>query len=134
MKIAIVTACPSGIANSIIAAGVLTDAAKKLNWECAIECHSTVVETKVLTEDQIDQADVIILATNVELDSSRFKNKKVYQSDISECLKEGEIYLENALKKAVELKNVATVETINNRAKKIVAITACPTGETNNCI
>ncbi|MCE7628415.1 PTS fructose transporter subunit IIABC, partial [Vibrio fluvialis] len=44
MNIAIITACPSGVANSIIAAGLLEQAAKSLNWTAAVECHSSVLE------------------------------------------------------------------------------------------
>ncbi|MGL5653676.1 MAG: PTS fructose transporter subunit IIB, partial [Vibrio sp.] len=64
MKIAIVTACPSGVANSIIAAGLLQQACKTVGWEAAIECHSTVIAGHTLTADEIQAADLVILATN----------------------------------------------------------------------
>ncbi|MEF1303984.1 hypothetical protein QTO17_19000, partial [Vibrio owensii] len=41
MNIAIITACPSGVANSIIAAGLLEQAAAKLGWNAKIECQSS---------------------------------------------------------------------------------------------
>ena len=40
MNITIITACPSGVANSIIAAGLLEQATKALGWNAAIECPS----------------------------------------------------------------------------------------------
>ncbi|WP_415227062.1 PTS fructose transporter subunit IIBC [Psychromonas sp.] len=133
MKLAIVTACPCGIANSIIAAGLIKKAAKELNWDVDIECQSTISPVDTLTQTQIDTADCIIIATNRALDNSRFKGKKVYQSDISECLSDAKAYLQNAVAKATKLSKVTTAaepvameSTAEN--KNIVAITACPTG------
>lgn len=76
MKIAIVTACQSGIANSIIAAGLLDKATAELGWEAAIECQSSVVDGKTLTVDEINQADCIVVATSKTLDLQRFVGKK----------------------------------------------------------
>ncbi|MCG3728921.1 PTS fructose transporter subunit IIBC [Vibrio cincinnatiensis] len=133
MNIAIITACPSGVANSIIAAGLLEQAAKSLNWTAAVECHSSVLETHTLTETEIAQADVVILATNTPVDTTRFVGKKVYQSDISACTNDPKTYLTMAVEQAKELSAAEatafqTSATTSHAAKKIVAITACPTG------
>ncbi|WP_372880383.1 PTS fructose-like transporter subunit IIB [Psychromonas sp.] len=128
MKLAIVTACPSGIANSIIAAGLIEKAVKELNWEAAIECQSTVKPAETLTQQQIDQADCIIVAANTEVDVERFAGKKVYQSDITACLENTKSYLENAVNNAKLLAPSAQGKTTMQSTKKIVAITACPTG------
>jgi len=133
MKLAIVTACPSGIANSIIAAGLIEKAVSALNWEAAIECQSSVKPAQPLTQQQIDQADCIIIAANTTVDLSRFEGKKVYQSDISQCLEETKTYLENAVNNGQLLTQTTTRKTTmqsgeKQSGKKIVAITACPTG------
>ncbi|KXI22551.1 PTS fructose transporter subunit IIBC [Photobacterium sanguinicancri] len=131
MKVAIVTACPSGIANSVIAAGLLEKAAAELKWTANIECQSSVVSGNTLTAEQIEAADCIIVAANRTIDLSRFKSKKVYQSDISACLTSPKTYLENAISQAdvlVVIPQVDENQASNNSIKKIVAITACPTG------
>jgi len=133
-NIAIVTACPSGIANSIIAAGLLEQAATKLNWKASIECQSSVLPVEVLTQEAIDMADAIVIAANSIVDTSRFVGKKVHQGSISECAIKSEVWLENAVNNAKEL--MASEVTVPETAivtdatgpKKIVAITACPTG------
>lgn len=133
-NIAIVTACPSGVANSIIAAGLLEQAATKLNWKATIECQSSVLPVEVLTQEVIDTADAIVIAANSVIDTSRFVGKKVYQGSISECAINSEVWLENAVNNAKEL--TASEATVLETAivtdatgpKKIVAITACPTG------
>ncbi|MBD1567186.1 PTS fructose transporter subunit IIBC [Vibrio sp. SA48] len=136
MNIAIITACPSGVANSIIAAGLLEQAAKSLNWTANVECHSSVIQGNTLSDSDITNADVVIIATNTPLDTTRFIGKKVYQSEISACTSDPSAFLNKAVNEATELTAQAATtlsapvatNTATNAVKKIVAITACPTG------
>ncbi|USD62608.1 PTS fructose transporter subunit IIBC [Vibrio sp. SCSIO 43140] len=132
MKISIITACPSGVANSIIAAGLLDQAAKALGHEANVECHSSVVETQTLSDAQISEADVLVIAANTPVDTQRFVGKKVYQASISECTSDPKAFLTDAIEKATELEHgvaiASAAEQSSGSAKKIVAITACPTG------
>ncbi|MGF1777785.1 PTS fructose transporter subunit IIBC [Vibrio nomapromontoriensis] len=137
MKISIITACPSGVANSIIAAGLLDQAAKALGHDARVECHSSVVETQVLTEAQIAESDAIIIAANAPVDTQRLIGKRVYQASISECTSDPKAFLSKAISDAQTLSQEAVLtissnESVNNDSpsttKKIVAITACPTG------
>ncbi|MGR5243466.1 PTS fructose transporter subunit IIBC [Vibrio sp. PNB23_22_6] len=131
MNIAIITACPSGVANSIIAAGLLEQAAAKLGWNAKIECQSSVVEPTRLTDADIEQAEVIVIAANTTVDTSRFVGKKVYQADISTVAKDASAFLQTAVENAATLEQAITVAATVESAsatKKIVAITACPTG------
>ena len=136
MNIAIITACPSGVANSIIAAGLLEQAAQSLNWTAKVECQSSVIDAAPLSQADIDAADVVIIAANTDIDTSRFVGKKVYQSDITACMADAAAYLKTATEQATELtedKVTKATETVSSAgetagSKKIVAITACPTG------
>ncbi|EIV8493248.1 PTS fructose transporter subunit IIBC [Vibrio vulnificus] len=129
MKIAIITACPSGVANSIIAAGLLEQAAKSLNWDASIECQSSVMPTTPLSAHQIADADVVVIAANTPIDESRFVGKKLYRSEISAVTSDPNAFLQSAVEKAQLLQASAGVQpTVQTAAKKIVAITACPTG------
>ena len=131
MKIALVTACPSGIATTIIAAGLLEKAAAELQWQASIECQTAFNPTKELTQQQIDDAEVIIIATGTAIDNSRFVCKKVYQADITACFENTKAWLTDAVTQA-QLLTAATTQALadeaDNAVKKIVAITACPTG------
>ncbi|MEL0658795.1 PTS fructose transporter subunit IIBC [Psychromonas arctica] len=139
-NIAIVTACPSGVANSIIAAGLLKQASDKLNINALIECQSTVLPVEVLSAADIEAAEVIIIASNSDIDTTRFIGKKVYQGVISNCTENPQVWLESAVNDAQILTvdkaskgavvNISTADSTTNEssAKKIVAITACPTG------
>ncbi|HGY9608551.1 PTS fructose transporter subunit IIBC [Vibrio harveyi] len=131
MNIAIITACPSGVANSIIAAGLLEQAAAKLGWNAKIECQSSVIEPTRLTDADIEQAEAIVIAANTPVDTSRFVGKKVYLSDISDVAKDASAFLQTAVESAATLAQATTVAApVENASatKKIVAITACPTG------
>ncbi len=131
MNIAIITACPSGVANSIIAAGLLEQAAAKLGWNAKIECQSSVIEPTRLTDADIEQAEAIVIAANTPVDTSRFVGKKVYLSDISDVAKDASAFLQTAVESAATLAQATTVAAPVESAsatKKIVAITACPTG------
>ncbi|UTV28941.1 PTS fructose transporter subunit IIBC [Photobacterium atrarenae] len=132
MKIAVITACPSGIANSVIAAGLMEKAAAELDWSVDIECQSSVIAGQVLSEQQIAAADCIVIAANTAVDTRRFVDKKVYLAGIDACLADPKAFLEQAVAKAQVLREVqvtaAAPADATPGAKKIVAITACPTG------
>lgn len=132
MNIAIITACPSGVANSILAAGLLDQAATKLGWNAKIECQSSIIEPNLLTDADIEQAEAIIIAANTPVDTSRFVGKKVYQAEIGAVAKDAEAFLQTAVESASVLEQATTVsapaESTASSVKKIVAITACPTG------
>jgi len=132
MKIAIVTACPSGIASSLIAAGLLEKAVAELNWQADIECHSSVAAVTSLIPQQIAAAECIVIAANANVNDARFVGKKVYRSAVDAVFTDAKAYLEHAVENATELVSsnevaVASTETAI-LSKNIVAITACPTG------
>jgi len=132
MKIAIVTACPSGIASSLIAAGLLEKAVAELNWQADIECHSSVAAVTSLIPQQIAEAECIVIAANANVNDARFVGKKVYRSAVDAVFTDAKAYLEHAVENATELVSsnevaVASTETAI-LSKNIVAITACPTG------
>ncbi len=127
MNIAIVTACPNGVANTILAAGLLEQAATKLGWNAKIECQSSVIEAKPLSESDIAQAEIIIIAADTPVRTSRFIGKKVYQTTIQEVASDATALLQKASTHATKLEQTSEA-TPKTAAKKIVAITACPTG------
>ncbi|GEM79213.1 PTS fructose transporter subunit IIBC [Vibrio superstes] len=130
MNIAIITACPSGVANSIIAAGLLDKAAKALHLDAKIECQSKVIEGYVLSKQDIDDAEIVIIASDTAIDTSRLVNKNVFQGNIKDAVKNASAFIEHAQQHAVTLTSdaVSTGSIESSDSKKIVAITACPTG------
>ncbi|SKA47014.1 PTS fructose transporter subunit IIBC [Enterovibrio nigricans] len=130
MKAIIVTSCPSGIANTIIAAGVLEKAASALNWQATIECQNTVKTVEKASQADIDAADVIVVVGAAN-DMARFNGKSVYLASLNACFTDPKQFLTDA---AANAKTYAHVEETSADApatssqKRIVGITACPTG------
>ena len=77
MKIVGICACTSGIAHTYIAKEKLLNAAKALGHTIHIETQGTVGTEDALTEQEIKEADVVILAVDIAITGKeRFKGKK----------------------------------------------------------
>ncbi|MEZ8142529.1 PTS fructose transporter subunit IIBC [Enterovibrio sp. FF113] len=132
MKAVIITSCPSGIANTIIAAGMLEKAAAALKWKATIECQNTVKAVQKASASDIESADLIIAVGPVS-DMARFDGKKVYQASLDECYSSSTQLIENAASnaKVYAHKDIAPATDADKVASakiRIVGITACPTG------
>ncbi len=79
MKLVGVCACTSGIAHTYMAKEKLVRAAKALGHEIHVETQGTIGIEDELTADQIAEADAVILAVDIKIDSSRFADKRVME-------------------------------------------------------
>lgn len=78
MKIVGVAACTVGIAHTYIAQQKLETAAKAAGHEIHVETQGTIGVENPLTQHQIDNADVVILAIDVKISGmERFNGKKI---------------------------------------------------------
>ncbi len=129
MKAVIVTSCPSGIANTIISADLIEKAAADIGWQVAIESQTSIKETTPLSAADINAAEVVILIGHVQ-DLSRFNSKLLYNATFEECYQSPKALLENALANATvfEYKEEVLASAVEEKAQKIIGITACPTG------
>ncbi|MCD4826730.1 MAG: fructose PTS transporter subunit IIB [Acholeplasmataceae bacterium] len=85
-KIVCVTACPTGIAHTYIAAEMLKVAGKSLGYEMLIETHGAIgVENKLKSED-IKESIGVIIASDLLLDLDRFKDKKIVEISTSQAI------------------------------------------------
>lgn len=73
-----VTACPTGVAHTYMAAEAIETAAKKIGWDIKVETQGAVGIDNELTSDDISKADMVILTNDVSIKGeSRFANKKI---------------------------------------------------------
>lgn len=78
MKIVGISACTVGIAHTYIAQEKIENAAKKLGDEVKIETQGTIGVENALTEDEIKNADIVILAVDVKISGEeRFVEKRL---------------------------------------------------------
>lgn len=91
MKIVAVTACPTGIAHTYMAAARLEKVAKTFGHEIKVETQGAMGIENKLTEGDIRQAQIAILAVDIEIENrERFNGVKVIQVPLQEALKNAE--------------------------------------------
>jgi PTS system fructose-specific IIC component len=99
-KLVAVTACPTGVAHTFMAAEALTQAARGLGYPIRVETQGSVGAQDKLTAEEIRDADVVILATDIEVDTSRFSGKRVWRTSTGAALKKSVPTIHEALEKA----------------------------------
>ena len=91
MKIVAITSCPVGVAHTYMAAETIEKKCKDLEYDCKVETQGANGAQNVLTEDDIKDADYVILALGKGLPADqlvRFEGKKVLEIQIAEVLKD----------------------------------------------
>ena len=96
-KIVAVTACPTGVAHTFMAAEALQQTAKRLGYELQVETQGSVGARNPLSAQAISEADVVLLAADIEVPTERFAGKKIYRCGTGIALKQSEATLKKAL-------------------------------------
>lgn len=86
-KVLAVTACPTGIAHTYMAAEALEKAGKKLGITIKVETNGSGGAKNVLTKEEIAECDGIIVAADKTVEMSRFDGKKVISTKVSDGIK-----------------------------------------------
>ena len=88
MKIVAVTACPTGIAHTYMAAEQLEKTAKSLGHQIRVETQGAMGIENELSSKDIRDADVAIFAIDIEVEQrDRFSGKKIVQVPVQEAIK-----------------------------------------------
>lgn len=91
MNIIAVTACATGVAHTFMAKRTLEDAAKKRGHKIKVETQGATGIENELTQEEIDQANILILAVEVEIArKERFEKIKKVEIPISTAIKNAE--------------------------------------------
>ncbi|BCR35380.1 PTS fructose transporter subunit IIB [Mariniplasma anaerobium] len=85
-KIVCVTACPTGIAHTYIAAEMLKVAGKSLGYKMLIETHGAIGVENKLKSDDIKEAIGVIIAADIHIDKNRFEGKKVIEVSTGQAI------------------------------------------------
>lgn len=87
IKVLAVTACPTGIAHTYMAAEALEKAGKKLGISIKVETNGSGGAKNILTQAEIDACDGIIVAADKSVEMARFDGKKVISTKVSDGIK-----------------------------------------------
>ncbi|MDN5514650.1 MAG: fructose-specific PTS transporter subunit EIIC [Pseudomonas sp.] len=109
-RLVAVTACPTGVAHTFMAAEALQQAALRMGIDLQVETRGSVGARNLLDDAAIAAADAVLLATDIEVDTSRFAGKKVYRCGTGVALKQPQQTLERALSEARPLSEAASTE------------------------
>ncbi|AYF46805.1 PTS fructose-like transporter subunit IIB [Pseudomonas fluorescens] len=96
-RIVAVTACPTGVAHTFMAAEALQQTAKRLGYDLQVETQGSVGARTPLSPQAIADADVVLLAADIEVATERFAGKKIYRCGTGIALKQSEATLNKAL-------------------------------------
>ncbi|RKG92464.1 PTS fructose transporter subunit EIIBC [Corallococcus terminator] len=92
-----VTACPTGIAHTFMAAEALTRAARAKGYAIRVETQGSVGAKNTLTPEEIAQADAVIIGADTHVSTERFVGKRLLQTSVGEALKQADRVVEQAL-------------------------------------
>lgn len=127
-KIVAVTACAAGIAHTYMAAESLEKAAKKTGYKIKVETQGSIGAENVLTEKDIETADVVIIAADINIDLMRFSGKRVLSVKSIDAIKAPEALIKRAYDEAkvfgakgTKVGKVTLGKTENNFVKHIMS-------------
>ena len=86
-RVLAVTACPTGIAHTYMAAEALEKAGKKLGITIKVETNGSGGAKNILTKEEIENCDGIIVAADKNVEMARFDGKKVISTQVSDGIK-----------------------------------------------
>ncbi|WP_343101211.1 fructose-specific PTS transporter subunit EIIC [Romboutsia sp. MSSM.1001216sp_RTP31141st1_G3_RTP31141_220114] len=89
-KVLAVTACPTGIAHTFMAAESLNKQAEKMGVSIKVETNGSSGAKNVLTKDEIENATAIIVAADKKVDMARFNGKKVIITKVADGIHKAE--------------------------------------------
>lgn len=83
MNIVAITACPSGVAHTYMAAESLEQAALARGWTIKVETQGVLGAENEISLQDVEEADAVILTTDIALSGTeRFDGKKVIQTTV----------------------------------------------------
>lgn len=110
LKIVAITSCCTGISHTYVAAESLYLSSKNMNIDLKIETRGSVGIENALTKEDIDNCDIVLIASDTFINTQRFESKPILKVSVSEAIKNPE----NVLYKAINFKTIPK----NNKKQK----------------
>jgi fructose PTS system EIIBC or EIIC component len=138
-----VTACPTGVAHTFMAAEALKKTAQTRGYEIRVETQGSNGVDSALSEAEIAAADLVIIAADIHVGLDRFRGKPIYVVSTSKAIRETNGVIDAAI---VEARSAPAPQPLSQplsqpvsqpvpqptasptAAQYIVGVTSCPTG------
>ena len=117
-RIVAVTACPTGVAHTFMAAEAIEEEAKKRGWWCKVETRGSVGVGNELTPEEVASADLVIVACDIDVDLSKFAGKKMYRTKTGPALKKTAQELDRAFNEATIYQPTSSASTTKSSNEK----------------
>lgn len=141
-KIVAITACPTGIAHTYMAAEALKKTAEVMGYGITVETQGAEGTRNPLGDRDIAEADLVIIGADIHVDPARFAGKPVYATSTSRTIRSTRAVIEEAIAEAQSITPEQAEPVVpsassppgspsassNGAAKRLVGITSCPTG------
>jgi PTS system fructose-specific IIC component len=154
-KIVAVSACPTGIAHTLMAAEALRKIAELMGYDIKVETQGAEGVKTPLSDRDVAEADLVILSADMHVDPARFAGKPVYATSTSRAIRSTKAVIEEAINTTriaegtaaaqpdeagkpepvpptppipATVAAAATSVTTSDTPKHLVGITSCPTG------
>ncbi len=99
-RIVAVTACPTGVAHTFMAAEAIEAEAKKRGWWAKVETRGSVGAGNPISAEEIAAADLVIVAADIDVDLAKFAGKPMYRTSTGLALKKTAQEFDKALSEA----------------------------------
>lgn len=117
-RIVAVTACPTGVAHTFMAAEAIETEAKKRGWWVKVETRGSVGAGNAITPEEVAAADLVIVAADIEVDLAKFAGKPMYRTSTGLALKKTSQELDKALAEAKPYEAVGKASAGQESGKK----------------
>lgn len=96
-RIIAATGCPTGIAHTYMAQTALEEAAKEKNVSIKVETHGQIGIENEFTTEEIENAEVVIIASDKDVNDERFIGKRIIEVSVSQGIKNAPKLIQDAL-------------------------------------
>lgn len=125
-RVLAVTACPTGIAHTYMAAEALVKAGEKMGITIKVETNGSGGAKNVLTADEISDCEGIIIAADKNVETARFNGKPVYSTKVADGIHKPEELINKIVNGEAQIfhsssndSNIHSVDTGESAGRKI---------------
>ncbi|WP_324700739.1 PTS fructose transporter subunit IIBC [Pantoea agglomerans] len=117
-RVVAVTACPTGVAHTFMAAEAIQAEATRRGWWVKVETRGSVGAGNAITPEEVAAADLVIVAADIEVDLAKFAGKPMYRTSTGLALKKTAQELDKAVAEAKPYKAAAGGQNNNSEEEK----------------
>ncbi|KAA5949785.1 PTS fructose transporter subunit IIBC [Pantoea sp. Bo_2] len=117
-RVVAVTACPTGVAHTFMAAEAIQAEATRRGWWVKVETRGSVGAGNAITPEEVAAADLVIVAADIEVDLAKFAGKPMYRTSTGLALKKTAQELDKAVAEAKPYKVAAAGQSTSSEEEK----------------